>query len=241
MAIKPHSLKSRVPASDGSDKLLRAEAYEELKRRILQGETPPGSFLSERGLVRDLGMSKTPIRMALERLEAEGLVRISPSQGIVVSVQTMYELVDVMDMRDVIEGHIVRNLAGRLTDSEQRQLQAHLAAQHEAAEKQDVDRGIELDVEFHLMLADFVGNQELNRIMRQLQDKTTRAVIQVLRYNSLRLPYSVAEHHGIAEAIIAGDSEEAVARMHRHLEYGRSFLVTRGKSERSVTRHPLPG
>jgi DNA-binding GntR family transcriptional regulator len=210
-------------------KLLRKQAYEELKRRILQGQFAPGAFLSERQLSREFGMSKTPIRAALERLEGEGFVRVSPNQGIVVSEPSIHELVDVMEVRQVIEGHVVRGLAGRLTASQEQQIRSQLEAQRLSVEQQDVGRNIELDVEFHMLLSEFTGNRELHRILLQLHDKTLRAVMQVTSQNNQRLPENFVEHSRIAEAIFAGDGDEAVARLCSHLAFGRNFLVSRGR------------
>src|SRR5262245_38160255 len=74
--------------------LMKERAYAEIKRRLLKNEYPPMSFLSERLLVAQLGMSKTPIKAALERLEAEGYVTVSPQQGIVVRELTVHEIAD---------------------------------------------------------------------------------------------------------------------------------------------------
>ena len=83
-----------------SGALLKEQAYAALKERILTGAFPSGELLSERQLVAELGgMSKTPIRAALERLEADGLVRISPQQGILVREISIREIVEIFDLR----------------------------------------------------------------------------------------------------------------------------------------------
>src|SRR5262249_16673482 len=95
--------------------LMKERAYAEIKRRLLENEYPPMSFLSERLLVAQLGMSKTPIKAALERLEAEGYVAVSPQQGIVVRELTVHEIADQYEIRAALEAYVLRALAGKLT------------------------------------------------------------------------------------------------------------------------------
>ena len=79
--------------------LLKEQAYDELKALILAGEFATGSFLSERALADRLGMSKTPIRTALERLEQERFITISPQQGVVVRELTLQEIIMIFVLR----------------------------------------------------------------------------------------------------------------------------------------------
>ena len=79
--------------------LLKDRAYTELKARILRGDCEPGTFLSERQIVGWLRMSKTPIRAALEKLETEGLVRVSPQQGILVREMSIHDIADQFEIR----------------------------------------------------------------------------------------------------------------------------------------------
>ena len=84
-----------------------------LKQRLLDNDYPPGSFLSERQLAASLGMSKTPIRSALEQVETLGLVAVSPQQGIVVREPSAREITDLFDTRVAVEPFVVSRLAGR--------------------------------------------------------------------------------------------------------------------------------
>src|SRR4051794_4236895 len=78
---------------------LKDEAYEKIKGRLLEGDYAPGSFLSERQLAENLGMSKTPVKAALERLESEGFIAVSPQQGIVVRELSVREIADQYEIR----------------------------------------------------------------------------------------------------------------------------------------------
>src|SRR5437899_8390145 len=95
--------------------LLKDRAYDRIKVRLLNDDYPPGSFLSERQLAENLGMSKTPVKAALERLESEGFISVSPQQGIVVRELSVHEIADQYEIRAALESYTVRALAGRLT------------------------------------------------------------------------------------------------------------------------------
>jgi DNA-binding GntR family transcriptional regulator len=207
--------------------LLKERAYAELKQLVVSGEFPPGAFLSERQLAAQLGMSKTPIRAALERLEAEGFIAVSPQQGIVVRELSLAEISDHLEIRMAIEPFVVRRIAGRLTSEQRSELEANLAAQQRAAAGHDVAQSSELDAEFHLLLCDALGNREIRRVMGQLRDRMHRVILELMHRQSLgRLFEAQQEHAEIAAAILEADPDRAAARMQAHLEFGRRVLLS---------------
>jgi DNA-binding GntR family transcriptional regulator len=207
--------------------LLKERAYGEIKKRILAGGCAPGSFLSERQLALQLGVSKTPVRAALSRLEQEGFVTISPQQGVIVRDLSIHEIADQYEIRVALETFVVRNLAGRLTAAQVGLLRANLDAQAANCHDCDVDKGIALDAEFHMLLCDFLGNQEIVRVMGQLRAKIHRVISQVVKINPGRVASSYQEHQAIAAAVIDGDAPLAVRRIEEHLEYGKMHLLSR--------------
>ena len=114
MPTRTKAAPSNQQGSHRDKGLLKSQAYDRLKTSIVTGAYPPGSFLSERRLVEELGMSKTPIRAALERLEGEDYVRISPRQGIVVREPSVREIADQFEIRLALERHVLKSLAGKL-------------------------------------------------------------------------------------------------------------------------------
>src|SRR5262249_4846455 len=131
--------------------LMKERAYAEIKRSILGGTFQPGSFVAERQLADHLGMSKTPVRAALERLEAEGFITIPPQQGIVIRDLTVQEVADHYEIRVALETYVVRTLAGRLTPAQAERLEANLRALAAARDAHDVTRAVALDAEFHTL------------------------------------------------------------------------------------------
>ena len=208
--------------------LLKEQAYAAIKQEILSGVIPPGSFLAERQLAGRLGMSKTPVRSALERLESEGFLSISPQQGAIVRDLSIHEIADQYEIRVALETYVVRTVAGKLTAAQVAQLRANLKAQKTNLTEggDDVARGVALDEEFHALFCEFLGNQEILRVMGQLREKIHRVISRVFTMSAARMASSYEEHRGIAEAVIRGDAPLASKRIEEHLRYGREALLS---------------
>lgn len=164
--------------------LLKDRAYAELKQRVLAGAFRPGAFLSERQLADELEMSQTPIRTAVERLEAEGFLAVSPQQGIVVRDLSIHEIADQFEIRFLLEPFVLRHLAGRLTKEQVERLEENLAGQKTAVRKRDIDRIVASDAGFHILFCEYHGNREILRVMEQLRDKIHRIIHRVSAQNS---------------------------------------------------------
>ena len=205
---------------------LKEEAYERIKERLLNSDYPPGSFLSERQLAASLGMSKTPVKAALERLESEGLISVSPQQGIVVRELSVREIADQYEIRAVLESYALRTLAGQLTPDQVARVRANLTAQARLRGSFDVTKGVELDAEFHTQFVEFLGNGEILRVIVQLREKMQRVITEVFRLCPARIDTSYDEHAAIAAAVIAGDGAQAAELLIRHLELGKRLILS---------------
>jgi DNA-binding GntR family transcriptional regulator len=206
--------------------LLKERAYAEIKQRILCGTFAAGTFLSERQLALQLGMSKTPVRAALERLQQEHFVTISPQQGIIVRDLSVHEIADQYEIRAALETYVVRAVAGRLTSGQVDRLRANLEAQEVDCRNCDVQRGVLLDTEFHTLFCEFLGNREILRVMGQLREKIHRVIAQVYKLNPGRAASSYEEHRAIADAVIQGDAAAAARLIEEHLECGKRYLLS---------------
>ena len=206
---------------------LKEKAYEELKTLLMDGTYSPGTFLSERKLGEQLGMSKTPIRAALERLEAEGFVATAPQQGIIVRELSLREILEHYEIRTALETYIIQQITGKLTEGQIAQLGANLAAQQASMESGDTNGHVEADADFHLLLADFLGNEEIKQVMQHQRDKMFRVAVQISRQNPPRMRSSLAEHTALFEAIRDGNADLAAERIRAHFEAGKRYLLTR--------------
>lgn len=216
------SLANAVPAGNG---LLRDRAYSELKNLILRGQLAKSPFLSTRSLAKHLQMSLSPVRSAVERLETEGLLSIGPQRGIFVNELTTAEIVDHYEIRQALETLVLHKLAGRLSAEQAAELHANLATHEASLQSQDIEAYISRDSEFHLLLAEFSGNADIERVLQQLRDRIFRVVFRVIEHVPQRMQESIDEHRQIITCLQSGAGDQAAAVMVRHLQGGLKSLV----------------
>jgi len=205
---------------------LKEQAYEKLRHMILSGDIHSNEHLTEKYLVDILQMSRTPIRAALERLSAEGLVSYSPNRGLSLQELSLQRVVDFFDFRMAIEGYIASKLAARIWDEHEIALfRSNLEEQERCVQSRDYVAFTKADSQFHRMLARIYDNQEMHQTMEQLQDKLFQVALKVLRKDNARIQQSFEDHRDIFELILRGDGEAARKRMVEHLEYGARILI----------------
>jgi len=156
----------------------------------------------------------------------EGFVSISPQQGVVVRDLSVHDIADQYEIRTALETYVVRALAGRLTPAQVNRLRENLSAQEVHCNGNDVPQWVELDAAFHVLFCEFLGNQEIVRVMGQLREKIHRITFQVFQLNPGRIAGSYREHRGIANAVIKGDAALAARRIEEHLERGKRCLLS---------------
>lgn len=206
---------------------LKHRAYVTLKDMILTGALPPGALLSERQLARSLKMSKTPVHAALERLEGDGLVTVAAQQGIIVRAISPREIADHFELREALETFVVARLAGRLTPEQASRLRRSLRDHRRVVRQGDIAGHIRLDSEFHLMLCEFLGNQEITRAMGLIRDKIHGVIHHISTRFPQRVLASLSEHEAIIAAILAGDGSAASEKMAAHLRRGLQSVYDR--------------
>lgn len=210
--------------------LLKEVAYEHIKQLMCDGSHPPGTFLSERELAAALNMSKTPVRAAFERLSEQGFVTIAPQRGVIVRQLSPKEISDHFDLRIALETFIARKLAGRISAEQEAQVQANLELQRQqVTDPLDLAGWTTSDSRFHLMLAEFVGNDEIVRTMTHQRERVQRVVGSIATRDKHIPPKSQQEHQAIFDLIRAGDGEAAAKAVEEHLLHGMRFLLLGGR------------
>ncbi|RAP74924.1 GntR family transcriptional regulator [Paenibacillus montanisoli] len=204
---------------------LRDQAFEAIKKRIVSGEWHGGMFLSEKMLSELLGMSKTPIRSALDRLEMMGLVKLSPKQGVTVQEVSLKKILEIYELRLSLETFAVRRLTGKMDAGFFAGLDANLAKQAEAIEREDIIRYVELDRQFHAMIIAGLDNEEYTEVMSRIQDKFLLVVRTTFDRNKKRLAGSMEEHWQIRHALAGTDHELSVRLIQRHIEYVKKIML----------------
>jgi DNA-binding GntR family transcriptional regulator len=212
--------------------------YEALRRSILDGEFPPGHRLRSDVLANDLKVSRTPIREALRKLEAEDLVEASRS-GLVVRQLTEQDLTEIFYLREALEGMAARLAAENATPSEIDDMNSLLEDMETAALRGDVATLRDLTGEFHVLVAVASHNRRLVQSLKGLLDRVRRAPSSTL-YLSGRSADALKEHRSLLRAIEkrAPDSAEALARQHRRktLALRREMLREQARKSRAGGR-----
>lgn len=215
-------------SEDGDRSLLKEIAYRQLKHSIMTEEFPPGTTLAERKLALRLGMSKTPVKAALERLVFEGFVSITPQQCILVREMTPKEIEDQYEIRTAMESFVVRSLAPRIQANEIARLEQSLQKQSDSLDSKDVQGWVEHDAEFHLLLAELHGNDAIYRFMLELRDRMFRVINRVFQLNPVRFQDSIDEHRRIVHALAGREPDTAATLIAQHLDKGRQLVLSPG-------------
>jgi len=192
-------------------------AYDALKTAILNFGLMPGDPLIEAELARQLGISKTPVRNALARLENEGFVSKQPYKGYNVAAISQQTVIEIFAVRAALEGLAAREAVANLTPAELLQAATLLTDHAQAAAAGDAVRASALNRQFHEFLLALAHNTWLTQILANLDEHLQRYRL-LSAFQSGRLEKSVTEHAAILQALQAGDPAGAEAAARQHLD-----------------------
>jgi DNA-binding GntR family transcriptional regulator len=199
--------------------------YQHVKQAVLDRRYEGGSLLTEGELAEAVGVSRTPVREALLRLETEGLIKLYPKKGALVLPVSAQEIADVVETRRLVEEYTVRRAVPAPPALLER-LAELLHAQAGHARSGDLAAFAVADRCFHAEIVRSAGNQILSRLYDQLRDRQLRMGVAVMHVHPDRTAQNLAEHTEIYEALRAGDGDRAAAAVLGHL--GRVELLVRG-------------
>lgn len=200
---------------------LAEEVYTRLKRDIVSHKLPPGTPLNELGLAQSLNTSRTPVREALRRLQAEGLVEIVRSRGARVSEVSFREASEAYEIRGLLEPHAARLAVERLTEESARSLREMRDRLNAPSLTSDTAVRWEMDRELHDLILETAGNELLRSLVWDLRVRTDRAYAYLAEG---ALAASRREHVHILEAILSKDANAAEESLRTHLVNSRSRL-----------------
>ncbi len=196
---------------------LRDVVFNTLRQAILRGELKPGERLMEIQLANKLGVSRTPIREAIRKLELEGLVLMIPRKGAEVADITEKSLMDVLEVRKDLEELSVRLTCDRITKEEIGELKAAAENFKETLNSTDITEIAEADVRFHDVIYAATKNQKLIQLLNNLHEQMYRYRIEYLK-NEEVYPKLLSEHEEIISRISMGKQEEAVRIVCEHID-----------------------
>ncbi len=197
-----------------------------LKRMVKAGQLKPNMRLVEERLARELGISRTPVREALHRLEQEGLLSKRPRGGYLVRPLTPEEVEDALGVRAALEGYAAELAAANAEAEVLERLEVNVAAFEQALAGQDEAGLIALNSEFHLLLYEAAGSPLLTRMLGELQEIVER-ISRAIYSNVDAGLWSDNDHRNLLEAIKAGQTDVAAGLAKNHVTHGAQWILSR--------------
>ncbi|MEV8088916.1 GntR family transcriptional regulator [Streptomyces nigra] len=210
MPAAPPAPVKQPPAAD--------RVYSHVKQGVLERRYEGGTLLTEGELADAVGVSRTPVREALLRLEAEGLLKLYPKKGALVLPVSAQEIKDVVETRMLVEEHAARKAVPAPPGLLER-LEELLERQKAQAAAGDLAGAAVTDRCFHAEIVRSGGNEILSRLYDQLRDRQLRMGAAVMHSHPDRIAKTLGEHEEILTALRSGDTQAAVELVHRHIDW----------------------
>ena len=203
---------------------LREVVCESLREAIRRGILKPGERIMEIQLAEELGVSRTPVREAIRKLELEGYVVMMPRRGTYVANMSIRDINEIFEIRTSLESLSNGLAAEHITDEELEHLQRLLVILGGYIKEGNMEKIVETDIEFHDLMYHAARNQRLVGIISNLRDQLTRFRTLSMSHPG-RLEATLEEHKAIVEAIANGDRRSASKAAERHMENSEKTLL----------------
>lgn len=211
---------------------LRDVVFNTLRKAILTGELKPGERLMEIHLAGQLGVSRTPIREAIRKLELEGLVTMIPRRGAEVAQITEKSLKDVLEVRRALDALCAELACDRITREEKARLKEACDEFEKATKTKDATTIAAADVKLHDIIVEATGNRRLVQLINNLSEQMYRYRFEYIKeedqHNNL-----VEEHRMIYESIINNDKEKAAKAAKEHIDNQEKSIIRQIRMENS--------
>ena len=195
---------------------LRDVVFKTLREQILTGELKPGERLMEVSLAKKLGVSRTPIREAIRKLELEGLAVTEPRRGAVVAMMTEKDMEDVLQVRRALEDLAVQIACEQISIPEIRRLEEAMYEFERSTGDGDLASVVDADVKFHDIIYNATGNSRLVLLMGNFSEQMFRYRVEYLKERD-NYPVLIEEHRGIVDGLKRRDMDQVTEIMRRHV------------------------
>ena len=196
---------------------------EALTRAIVEHRLQPGTKLAEQKLADHFGVSRTLVRQALFQLAQNRLIRLEPARGAFVASPSVDEARQVFAVRRMLETEMTRAFVRAVTPQRVQALRDHVAMEKQAVAREDVPGRTELLGDFHVRMADLMGNQVLAQLLGELISRC--ALITLMYQTHAAAEHSSDEHVAIIDGLASGDESLAVTLMDQHLTHVETSLA----------------
>lgn len=211
-----------TPTTDSM--LLVQSAYDYLVEQITSSRIRTGERLSENRIATDLGISRTPVREALQRLEQEGLVRRSGNARFTVAQPTTAEAEEACDLLVLLDTYLATRASERMTESQRDELLAAVENMEAAARTQDRDAWAEADILFHRLLNSIAANALVSSTVKETRRRVQRFWLQAPSMES-RLIECSQEHRDLTNAMIERDNDAIAEAVEVHISHMRERVI----------------
>lgn len=197
---------------------LSVDAYAFVKELFISGDRyDPGDKISVEELSRELGVSRTPLWGAINRLEAEGIVEVVPRQGVYLINYDPERAIEIYVAREALEGMVARLAAERITERQLASLRTSLDQQRDCVKKGDSERYTAAAMEFHRQIVKIAKNHTLERLLDSVYARMQAMRLQT-KYFPTRLPETCDDHERLLKAFAARDPDAAEREARRHIQ-----------------------
>ncbi|HEX6971970.1 MAG TPA: GntR family transcriptional regulator [Limnochordia bacterium] len=213
-----------TPKDQMRESLTAESAYEAIRQKIVDGEYLPSQRLVETQLAQELGFSRHNIRVALDRLHSDGLVRLEPHRGATVATLNREDCLDILVARETLEGEVARLAARSATTEQLLALQETLEIMRDALTSGDFDRYSSHNITFHKLIYQASGNHTIPELISLLRLRLVRLQLRTILIPG-RSEQSIAEHEAIYQAIASRDEAAADTAAREHMRNLRSTVA----------------
>lgn len=203
---------------------LREMVFDVLMEAIISGKLPPGERLMEVQLAEEMGVSRTPVREAIRRLELEGFVVMIPRKGAYVAGLSIKDIVNIFEIRTALEQLAVGLATERMTSEDLEALKRMVLELSESEKEADVEAWTELDKRFHRLIYEYSRNERLIQMMDNIIEQINRYRVISLSNPEIR-HHTVEEHKRIVEAMAERNIQAAQKAAADHLNNTQTSLI----------------
>ena len=222
--------KSRTPVAEN----LSARVYNQIKNLILCNEFMPGQKLHHQELSERLGVSRTPVREALTRLEQEGYVSLLPNRGFICKEIRMQEAEELYELREALEAFAVQKAIANLTGPAMEQLRDKMELYGEDAQKPFSRERLRYDQDVHLQIAELAHNETLRNTLRHVFERIILKRRTDALYDPARGLTAHQEHLLLLNAMERQDAEDAVRIIRAHIQLGKRNVLSDLKQRQAI-------
>ena len=205
-------------------KPLRDIVYQELKTQIMTGSIKPGTRIMEVEIAEEMGVSRTPIREAIRKLEKEGFVTIEPRKGVYAADLSVYDMVEALEVRQTLEGLAAGLAAERITDEQREALIECTENFNKAVAEENSQDMIHFDTKLHHLIVEASDNKVLVDMVSRLQELVLR--FRYLYFSDFKRSSAMPEEHKqIVDAVCSGDAEKAREAADIHIDRLKELIL----------------